>query len=264
VNISIFHLDAFTDRPFAGNPAAVCPLPRWLPEETMQAIAAENALSETAFLVREEGGAWHIRWFTPALEVELCGHATLASAHVVLSRLEPGRRDVTFRSASGDLVVRRDGERLAMIFPRWPLASRTTPEAVRRALGRAPLEALHGRDWMAVLAAEEDVRALEPDLAAVRALDAQGLIVTAPGAPGSGVDFVSRYFAPAAGIDEDPVTGSAHCALVPYWSARLRKKVLAARQVSQRGGELACEDLGDAVLIAGRVTPYLEGSIEVG
>ncbi len=253
-------MDAFASRPFAGNPAAVCPLARWLPDATLQAIAEENALSETAFLVCEAEG-WAIRWFTPAVEVDLCGHATLASGFVVLTHLDPGTDAVTFASGSGPLLVERVGERFALTLPRRPAVPRAPTELLLRALGSAPAEALHGRDWMAVLRTEEEVRALAPDLAAVAALDAQGLIVTAPGAAGSGADLVSRYFAPQAGIDEDPVTGSAHCALVPYWSARLGKTSLLARQLSRRGGELACEDLGDAVRVVGAVAPYLRGTI---
>ncbi len=260
MRIPIYQLDAFTDRVFGGNPAAVCPLERWLPDAALQAIAAENALSETAFLVREAGG-WRIRWFTPAVEVDLCGHATLASAQVVLDVLEPGSAAVTFRSPSGDLVVSRDGDRLAMVFPRRPAAPCPATAALVRALGRAPREMLRARDYLAVLDSEADVRALTPDLEAVRRLEALGLIVTAPGQ--GGVDFVSRYFAPQAGVPEDPVTGSAHCTLVPYWSGRLGKKDLHARQVSRRGGELWCRDRGDAVVIAGRVARYLEGSLDL-
>jgi predicted PhzF superfamily epimerase YddE/YHI9 len=260
VRIPIFQLDAFADRPFAGNPAAVCPLEAWLPDAVMQAIAQENALSETAFLVRGAGG-WAIRWFTPELEVDLCGHATLASAWVVLERIEPGASEVTFASPSGPLRVERAaGGRLRMVFPRRPGRVVEPPDLLLRAIGRRPREALRARDLMAVLETEEEVRALAPDLEAVRGLDALGLIVTAPGRE---VDFVSRFFVPQAGIAEDPVTGSAHCTLVPYWSARLGKTTLEARQISRRGGRLHCEDLGDAVSIAGRAVLYLEGAIEV-
>ncbi len=266
MRIPLFQLDAFTDRVFHGNPAAVCPLERWLPDATLLAIAAENNLSETAFLVRE-GDGFAIRWFTPEVEVDLCGHATLASAHVVLTRLEPSRAEVTFRSPSGPLRVERgDGGLLRMIFPRRPPEPCPAPADLVAALGRAPSATLKARDYVAVLASEEEVRAFVPGgaaLEAMRRLDALGVIVTAPGAPRTGVDFVSRCFYPAAGVGEDPVTGSAHSTLVPYWSARLGRARLEARQVSRRGGALSCEDLGDAVAIAGRVAPYLEGAIEV-
>lgn len=260
MRIPIFQVDAFAERPFAGNPAAVCPLGSWLPDALMQAIAQENNLSETAFLVRD-GGGWAIRWFTPEMEVDLCGHATLASAWVVLERLDPGASEVTFGSRSGPLRVERGaGGLLRMVFPRRPGRPIEPPELLVRAVGRRPRETLLARDMMAVLESEEEVRALEPDLVAVRGLEALGLIVTAPGRE---VDFVSRFFVPQAGIAEDPVTGSAHCTLVPYWSARLGKRTLEARQVSRRGGALRCEDLGDSVSIAGRAVPFLEGVIEV-
>src|SRR5574342_564458 len=259
MRLPIYQVDAFASRVFAGNPAAVVPLAAWLPDATLQAIAAENNLSETAFLV-PEGGEWAIRWMTPEVEVDLCGHATLASAHVVFERLDAGRRRVVFRSASGEPAVRRDGDRLAMTFPRRPAETCPAPPALARALGRAPLAVLRSRDYLAVLPGEEEVRGLAPDLAAVRELEAQGLIVTAPG---RSADFVSRYFAPQAGIPEDPVTGSAHSTLVPYWSARLGKGDLHGLQVSRRGGDLFCRDLGHAVEIAGRAAMYLEGTIEV-
>jgi PhzF family phenazine biosynthesis protein len=262
VRIPLWQVDAFTDRVFAGNPAAVCPLEAWLPDETLLAIAAENNLSETAFLVPDDDGS-AIRWFTPTVEVDLCGHATLASAHVVFRHLAPRRDRVVFRSRSGPLTVDRgEGGLLVMTLPLRPAAPATAPEGLVRALGRRPLETLLGRDAVAVLASEAQVRALEPDLAAVAALPVQGLIVTAP-ASTAGIDFVSRYFAPQAGIAEDPVTGSAHCTLVPYWSERLGKKRLEALQVSRRGGRLSCEDRGDAVGIAGRCAEYLAGAIEL-
>ncbi len=259
MRIPLYQIDAFTDRVFGGNPAAVCPLRRWLPDATLLAIAAENNLSETAFLVRQ-GGDFAIRWFTPVVEVDLCGHATLASAHLVLERLEPSRREVVFRSRSGALRVERRDSGLRMVFPRHPASPVEPPPELARAIGRTPRETLRARNLMAVVDTEDEVRALAPDLAAVAALDAPGLVVTAPG---RSADFVSRFFAPREGIPEDPVTGSAHCTLVPYWSSRLGKKDLVARQVSRRGGVLRCEDLGDAVAIAGRAALYLEGTIEV-
>lgn len=263
MRLPLWQIDAFTERVFSGNPAAVCVLGAWLPDETMAAIAAENNLAETAFLVKEASG-WRIRWFTPTVEVDLCGHATLASAHLYLTRLAPQEREVTFASRSGPLrIVREEGGRLAMTFPRRPPEPCPTPDAVVRALrGRRPEATLVARDHLAVLATEAEVRALDPDLGAVRELPEHGLMVTAP-ASTPGLDFVSRFFAPQVGIPEDPVTGSAHCTLVPYWSARLGKKRLEAAQVSRRGGRLSCEDLGDAVRIAGRAVTYLDGEIEV-
>jgi predicted PhzF superfamily epimerase YddE/YHI9 len=263
MRIPLWQVDAFvTEGVFSGNPAAVCPLEAFLPDRTLLAIAAENNLSETAFLV-PDGDGWRIRWFTPAIEVDLCGHATLASAHVVFRHLAPSRTTVTFRSQSGPLTVeRRDGGLLAMRFPRRPGGAATVPEALTRGLGRAPEAALLSRDWLAVLGSEAEVRALAPDLAAIAALPGAGLIVTAP-ASTPGIDFVSRFFAPQAGIPEDPVTGSAHCTLVPYWAARLGKTRLEALQVSRRGGRLSLEDGPDAVTIAGRTAEYLSGTIEL-
>lgn len=265
MRLPIWQVDAFvTAGVFTGNPAAVCTLEAWLPDDTLRAIAAENALSETAFLVRE-GDGYHLRWFTPEVEVELCGHATLASAHVVFEHLARGRDAVAFRTQAGTLTVTRgpDG-RIALTLPRRPPEPAAAPPALLRALGgRAPEAALLGRDWLAVLPAEQDVRSLRPDLAAVAELPGHGLIVTAP-ASTRGVDFVSRYFAPQVGIPEDPVTGSAHCALVPYWAARLGKATLEALQVSRRGGRLACEDRPPgAVRLAGRAAGFLSGHIEV-
>jgi PhzF family phenazine biosynthesis protein len=262
MRIPLWQLDSFTDRVFSGNPAAVCVLEAWLPDGTLAAIAAENNLAETAFLVKEPAG-WRIRWFTPAVEVDLCGHATLASAHLFLTRLAPGEREVIFASRSGPLrVVREADGRLAMTFPRQPPSPCATPAAVVRALGKAPVESWLARDALAVLATEAEVRGLAPDLLAIRELPGHGLIVTAP-ASTPGLDFVSRCFFPQLGIDEDPVTGSAHCVLVPYWSRRLGKDRLEAAQVSRRGGRLSCEDGADRVVIAGRAVEYLEGSIEI-
>jgi PhzF family phenazine biosynthesis protein len=262
MRIPLWQIDAFTDRVFSGNPAAVCVLESWLPDETLAAIAAENNLAETAFLVKEPAG-WRIRWFTPAIEVDLCGHATLASGHLLLTRLTPGEREVTFASRSGPLRVAREPDGLlAMTFPRRPPEPRATPDAVVRALGKPPLETWFARDHLAVLGSEAEVRALAPDLSAVQELPGHGLIVTAP-ASTAGLDFVSRFFAPQAGIPEDPVTGSVHCVLVPYWSRRLGKTRLEAAQVSRRGGRLSCEDGADSVRIAGRAVDYLEGHIQV-
>ncbi len=261
MRLPLYQVDAFAAARFAGNPAAVCPLERWLPDATMQAIAAENNLSETAFFVPRADGAFDLRWFTPAAEVDLCGHATLASAWVVLERLDPGRPGVTFHSRGGVLTVTRDGAWLSMDFPTAVGSPCPAPAGLAAALGVAPLEVLKARDYLAVLPDEATVRGLTPDIAAIgRMAEVRGLIVTAAGRE---VDFVSRFFAPRAGVPEDPVTGSAHCTLVPYWAARLGRTRLAALQVSPRGGELRCELRGDRVILAGRAVPYLEGLIEV-
>ncbi len=261
MRIPIYQVDAFADRLFAGNPAAVCPLERWLPDDVLQAIAAENHLSETAFLVGGDG-RYDIRWMTPVVEVDLCGHATLASAYVVLRHREPSLDQVVFRTRkAGDLTVRSRGDELAMDFPaRPPQPCAPVPE-LARALGAEPVEVLASRDYLAVFPRASDVSALRPDFAALARLERHGVIVTAPGE--GDVDFVSRFFAPAEGIDEDPVTGSAHCTLVPWWAARLGKTCLRARQVSRRGGSLTCELDGDRVIIAGRAVLYLEGWITI-
>jgi PhzF family phenazine biosynthesis protein len=257
MEIPLYQVDAFTGRVFAGNPAAVCPLEKWLPPERMQAIAAENNLAETAFFVRS-GERYQLRWFTPNVEIDLCGHATLASAFVLFRFLTPQEDSVTFDTQSGELTVRRDGDLLAMDFPaRPPERCRPHPRLIE-ALGAHPLEILAARDYMVVYASEEDVRSLRPDMTLLAALDRFGVIITAPG---SDADFVSRFFAPAQGVPEDPVTGSAHCTLIPYWSRRLGKKRLQARQVSPRGGELCCEDRGERVVIAGRAALFLRGTI---
>jgi PhzF family phenazine biosynthesis protein len=261
MKLPLYHVDAFTSHVFAGNPAAVVPLEDWLDDGTLQAVAAENNLSETAYIV---GGRarYQIRWMTPTTEVDLCGHATLASAWVVLNVLEPGKDIVTFDSKSGPLVVTREGDLLALDFPsRPPEPAAAALPALAEALGRAPLEAWAARDYMAVFDSAGEVQALRPDMARVAALDHFAVIVTAPGQ--GGVDFVSRFFAPAEGVPEDPVTGSAHCTLVPYWAPRLGKARLTARQISPRGGELECEDRGERVRIAGRAVKFLEGTIEL-
>ena len=260
MKLPLFQIDAFASRVFAGNPAAVVPLDTWIDDATLQGIATENNLAETAFLVGGQG-EYEIRWMTPAAEVDLCGHATLAAAWVVFNVLEPGRTEVVLRSKSGPLGVVAEGDRLALDFPsRPPRPSAAQTQPLGAALGRAPSLALSSRDLMAVYDREEDVRDLTPDMRKVAAFDVTGVIATAPG---NECDFVSRFFAPAFGIPEDPVTGSAHCTLVPYWAKRLGKTTLRARQISPRGGELFCELRGDRVEIAGRAVKYLEGEIEV-
>ena len=259
MKLPIYQIDAFAEKPFGGNPAAVCPLDEWLDDEQMQSIAIENNLSETAYLVGGDG-AYELRWFTPAHEVDLCGHATLASAHVVFNNLEPDCQEVTFSTRSGDLFVRRDGDRLLMSFPAIDNQPVATPEGLAVAIGTEIEQALtSSQDMMVVVSDAGTVRNLNPDYNFIATrIRERGLIVTAPG---DDCDFVSRFFAPGGGIDEDPVTGSAHCQLVPYWSARLGKKILLARQLSSRGGTLYCEDAAGRVMLAGRTIAFLEGTI---
>jgi len=260
MKIPIYQVDAFTLGPFSGNPAAVCPLDTWLDDATMQNIAAENNLAETAFIVpREEG--YELRWFTPTVEVDLCGHATLAAGYVVLNHLQPDLDTVSFETISGELIVARDGERLSMDFPARPPTPASVSEALSDALGQAPSEVHMSRDVLAVYDNESSVRELSPDQAKLLALDEGfGVIVTAKGKT---VDFVSRFFVPKGGIAEDPVTGSAHCTLVPYWAHRLGWSELIAHQVSARGGELHCELRGDRVIMSGHCVLFLTGSIHV-
>ncbi len=258
-SIPVYVVDAFTRRPFSGNPAAVCPLEAWLPDAQMQAIAAEHNLAETAFVVKEPGG-WRIRWFTPAVEVDLCGHATLAAAHVLARHRGVAAAEFVFQSRSGALPVRFRGEHIVLDFPARPPARCDVPAALREGLGVNPLEVQRSRDFLVVLEDEETVRAIAPDFARLAEVDCLGVIVTARGRE---VDFVSRFFAPRAGINEDPVTGSSHCTLTPYWAARLRKTELTARQLSRRGGDLVCTLAGDRVHIAGEAVTYLTGSAVV-
>jgi PhzF family phenazine biosynthesis protein len=261
MRIPIFQVDAFTSRRFAGNPAAVMPMDRFLDDAMLQSIAAENNLAETAFLVRE-GGDYRLRWFTPTTEVPLCGHATLASAAVVMERLEPGRRRVIFHSASGPLTVKRTDAGYVMDFPARLSQPSATPPGLSDALGVAPIEVVvDSFNYLALLEDAQGVRNLAPDIAAIARLDRSGVIVTATG--DSDYDFVSRYFAPAKGIPEDPVTGGAHCALAPYWAKRLNKTAFRAFQASQRGGEIICRLAGDRVELEGPCAFYLEGEVEI-
>jgi PhzF family phenazine biosynthesis protein len=262
VPIPLYQVDAFvTGEPFSGNPAAVCPLAAWLPDAVMQAVAAENNLSETAFFV-PEGEGYRLRWFTPTTEVDLCGHATLASAFVVFGWLASWRRSVTFQTEkAGPLTVARDGELLALDFPSRPPQPCAASESLAEALGRPPAALFAARDYLAVFDRAEDVVTLSPDFGKIATLDRFAVIVTAPGS--DGIDFVSRFFAPARGVDEDPVTGSAHCTLIPYWAERLDMTRLEARQLSGRGGALSCALRGDRVTIAGRAALYLTGTISI-
>jgi predicted PhzF superfamily epimerase YddE/YHI9 len=259
VKLPLYHVDAFASRVFSGNPAGVVPLTSWLDDAVLQGIAAENNLPETAFFVGS-AGKYDIRWLTPTTEVDLCGHATLASAFILMSRLEPGLEAVEFSSRSGALRVTRTRDLFALDFPARPARPVDLTGALQAALGARPSEVWAARDLMAVFGTEEEVRALKPDLPLLSAYDTFAVLVTAPG---KSADFVSRFFAPRQGIPEDPVTGSAHCTLVPYWSKRLGRTTLHAQQVSARGGELFCEDRGERVKIAGRAVLYLEGTIEV-
>lgn len=257
MQLPLYIVDAFTATLFRGNPAAVCPLDAWLPEALMQSIAAENNLAETAFLV-PEGTGWGLRWFTPRVEIDLCGHATLASAFV-LARLLPAQTGFRFQTRSGELVVTRQGELFTLDFPALELEALAPQAAVAAALG-APVLSLtrSARTWIAELADEVAVQTLQPDFRAILALDCRGVIVTARGTT---CDFVSRFFAPKVGIDEDPVTGSAHCGLVPFWAARLGKTALLARQLSERGGELRCALRSNRVLMSGYAVLYSEGTL---
>jgi PhzF family phenazine biosynthesis protein len=260
-DIPFYQVDAFTSKAFGGNPAAVCPLDAWLADSLMQSMALENNLSETAFLVSRADGDYDLRWFTPALEVDLCGHATLASGHIVLERLDKKRGSVTFHTRSGALTVERIDGRLTMDFPARPPAPGLDAAKMAAALGASPREVLASpRDGFAVFAGEAEVRALEPDMAKIAELDCLGVIATAPG---EDCDFVCRFFAPRAGIPEDPVTGSAYCTLIPYWSARLAKTEMFARQVSARGGEIFCHDEGNRVRIGGRAVLVIEGTFKL-
>ena len=261
MTLRIFQLDAFATRRFAGNPAAVVPMDAFPADSVMQASAAENNLAETAFLV-PEGGDYRLRWFTPMVEVPLCGHATLASAAVVMERLEPGRTSVVFNSASGPLTVTRTATGYVLNFPSRPSQPVEAPPGFAEALGAAPLEVLvNDFNYMCLLATASTVRELAPDMAALARMDRPGVIVTAPG--DEAYDFISRYFAPAKGIPEDPVTGAAHCMLAPYWAQRLGKTEFRAFQASHRGGEIICRLDGDRVELEGSCVFYLEGEIEI-
>jgi PhzF family phenazine biosynthesis protein len=257
----IFQIDAFTSQRFAGNPAAVMPLLHFLPDDTLQAIAAENNLAETAYLVPDNGD-YRIRWFTPAVEVPLCGHATLASAAVVMERLEPQRDSVVFHSASGPLTVNRDGSRYVMDFPSRPSEAVPVLQSLASALGVSPVEVFASKfHYMALLQNAQTVRELSPDFNGIGRLDRDSVIVTA--ADDGDYDFISRFFAPAKGISEDPVTGSAHCMLAPFWAKRLNKTELRAWQASPRGGEITCRVKQNRVELEGECVFYLEGEVEI-
>jgi PhzF family phenazine biosynthesis protein len=259
MQIPYYQIDAFTSRVFSGNPAGVCFLDAWPEDILLQFIAAENNLSETAFLVKSVD-RYHLRWFTPKVEIDLCGHATLASAFAVFEHREQAAMRIDFTTKSGKLSVERQDDLLIMDFPSRGPEACPSPDHINDIMGVAPSQCYRSRDLMLVYENEDQIRRLKPDLSRVAGLDSFAVIVTAPG---SASDFVSRFFAPRAGIPEDPVTGSAHCTLIPYWSERLGKKKLHALQLSERGGELFCEDRGGRVTMGGRAVTYLSGTIRV-
>ena len=259
-SLPIYQVDAFTDRIFAGNPAAVIPLDDWLPDAMLQAIAAENNLPATAFYCYE-GESCAIRWFTPMVELPLCGHGTLAAAHVILNLRDPGADAIVFDTKAGKLTVARRGSALALDLPLNRAVPCAPPPGLAEALGKAPSAVLTTRNYLAVFDGADEVAGLKPDFAALALLHCTGVIVTAPGS--AEIHCVSRYFAPAIGVDEDAVTGSAHCTIVPYWSGRLGKSTIVARQISPRGGALTGEVEGDRVILAGQAQLYLEGTINI-
>ncbi|MCL4509822.1 MAG: PhzF family phenazine biosynthesis protein [Bacteroidetes bacterium] len=259
MKIPIYQIDAFTEERFHGNPAAVCILENWLPDELMQHIAAENNLAETAFVV-PKGDAFELRWFTPKIEIDLCGHATLATAYAYKEHLNYQSDEITFKTKSGILKVIYGGDFMSMIFPRRPGEPCSVPDNLINGINAKPAEVLKSRDYLVILNNEDEIRNLKPDFEKLKTLDCLGVIVTAKGWD---VDFVSRFFAPNAGVPEDPVTGSSHSTLIPYWSKKLGKNKLTALQLSERGGKLFCEDLGDKVKIAGKAVTYLVGEISV-
>jgi len=259
VKLSIFQIDAFAEKVFQGNPAAVIPLEAWLPDDLLQDIAQENNLSETAYFIKQ-GDGYHIRWFTPMVEVDLCGHATLATAHVIFETLGFQGNEIVFHSKSGELKVTKRNDLIELDFPVSTISQCETPIEIIQAFGKEPVEVWKSDDYIAVYENESDIVSLSPDFSILNKLECRGVVATARGEK---TDFVSRFFAPRCGINEDPVTGSAHCELTPYWTKQLGKNKLSAAQLSKRGGKLQCELLGKRVLIAGKAITYLEGSIKV-
>jgi predicted PhzF superfamily epimerase YddE/YHI9 len=257
MTVPYYEVHAFTNRLFAGNPAGVCLLDAALPDDVMQTIARENNLPATAFLF-DRGDSFDLRWFSPTAQLELCGHATLASGHVLFEHVRKGEQAFTFHTRAGELKVARADSRLVLDFPSRPVTPCEPPPLLVDSLGARPREVFKNGDYLAVFERAEEIAALRPNLDGLAQLPVRGVIVTAPG---EDCDFVSRFFAPQRGIAEDPVTGSAHCTLAPYWAARLGRKQLHARQVSQRGGELFCEDRGDRVSIGGTAVTYIEGTL---
>jgi PhzF family phenazine biosynthesis protein len=260
MKIPIYQVDAFTNKVFSGNPAAVCPLECWLPDHMLQAIASENNLSETAFFVKKDDNSYDLRWFTPKNEVDLCGHATLASSYVIFKFLNPQVDKITFQSASGPLTVRKIDDDIELNFPALSLEPCSPPLNLIESLKIRPLEVYQSKDYLVVLENEHQVKEVHPDFNLLTHVKSRGVIITAPGTQS---DFVSRFFAPQVGVPEDPVTGSAHCALVPYWAKRLRKNKLYAKQLSKREGEIVCTLQNDRVLLQGKAVEYLAGSITI-
>ena len=258
---TIYQADAFTNKLFGGNPAAVIPLEQWIDDMLMQQIAAENNLAETVFFVPKNEG-FHIRWFTPELEIDLCGHATLASAFILYNYLGYSKKEIIFYSKSGELLITRDGDKFCLNFPsRMPVRITEYPDTLLNGLGITdPLGVYKSRDYVVEVATENEVRNLDIDMSLLNQIDVIGIIVTAPG---KDCDFVSRFFAPNCGIPEDPVTGSAHSTLIPFWAEKLNKNTLHAKQLSKRGGELWCENTGDRVTMSGNCVFYMKGEINV-
>lgn len=259
MKVKMFQVDAFAERVFEGNPAAVVPLDSWIDDSLLQAIAEENNLSETAFFV-PTGESYALRWFTPEAEVDLCGHATLASAHVLYEHLSYSRPEILFHTRSGRLTVSKNDQGLCMDFPSTPPTAAMAPEALSAGLGKPPIQVLAAFDYLAVYDTEEEVRMLSPDFMRLQELDLRGVIATAPGTE---ADFVSRCFFPKYRINEDPVTGSSHCILTPYWSERLGRSRLNARQVSKRGGSIYCELKRERVLLSGTAKDYMVAEISI-
>lgn len=257
-SLPIYQIDAFSDQIFSGNPAAICPLDEWLTDDVMQKVASENNLSETAFFKQTGDAAFDLRWFTPTAEVDLCGHATLATAYLLFEKLQTGLDEIAFSTKSGILSVERKGDMIEMCFPARPGQETEVPEGFQAAHGCQPSRFLKASKSLAIFETEGHVAHFVPDQTYIKELGGDGLIISAPGET---CDFVSRYFAPHQGVDEDPVTGSAHCTSIPYWSDRLGKSKLHARQISARSGDLYCEMIGDQVKMAGRAAFYMEGTI---
>lgn len=259
MDIKIYQVDAFANKTFEGNPAAVCPLDEWLPDELLQSIAEENNLSETAFFVAE-GDGFKLRWFTPEDEVDLCGHATLAAAHVLFQHLGYNRKSIVFDTRSGTLEVVMSGQGYSISFPRCDIQPIATPQQLEESLGVKPIQTLLGFDYVVLLESEAQVKSLTPDFVKLKSLDLRGVVVTAPS---DEVDFVSRCFFPKLRVDEDPVTGSAHCELAPYWAETLNRNNLVGKQLSQRTGIVYCEVSGDSVILTGTAVDYMSGTISV-
>jgi PhzF family phenazine biosynthesis protein len=259
MELTLYQIDAFASKPFEGNPAAICPLDDWLPDELMQSIATENNLSETAYFVEKNNG-YHIRWFTPTHEVNLCGHATLASAYVIFNILGYEKNEISFESQSGLLTVKRSNDWLEMNFPSQPPVECDAPRQLLEAFVEIPIECLKSEDYILVFKDEKSVLDADPNLSLISELDLRGVAITSES---NKYDFVTRFFAPQYGIDEDPVTGSAFTQLIPYWSGKLDKHRLRAKQVSKRGGEVECDYAGDRVLISGKAVKYMVGVIEI-